>query len=318
MRITSVLAVAALVAAPLLFSVGTASAGTRGTFIISPNPVTAGDSVTFSGTGCVANPGDPIDLGPKVYLQVQVQGEEGTSPAITPAVDGSWSLSLDMPVDFPAGSYTFGALCDRYTDPLNYDPQTLVVQDPEARGAFMFLPAFGVVFGSTPQLLAGASYEVDALGFDPGESVVLTIHSTPVKLATFVADGDGLVSARFVVPAGTALGAHTLEMAGLSSGLIASLDIKVIQQPVPVTTTVPVTSTVTVSATKAATVTLTASTPAVTSSAAPAATTTSSAAPALAATGTAATSMTAVGVALTLGGAATLLLARRSRGSRSH
>jgi hypothetical protein len=304
MRIQNLLAIAALAAAPMLVAAGIASAIPVATFVISPNPVTAGNTVTFSGTGCAALPGDAGGQGPVVYLTVT--GEPGTSPAVVPATDGTWSLKIDLPVDFPANTYVFNAVCDRYTESFNYASQSLVVKAGRATGASMFLPAFDGVFNSTPALHAAQGYKIKALGFDPGEQVTLTLHSTPVELATYTAGSDGSVDATFTVPANTVGGAHTLEMTGLSSGLTASEDITVIPLAAGVTltaTTIPPTPGV-----SSTVVTPTTTAPV----------TTSSASPVLASTGTPATGLTAFGVALTLGGVATLLVARRRRGSRLH
>ena len=52
-------------------------------------------------------------------------------------------------------------------------------------------------------------------GFKPFEKVTVVLHSTPVELGTFTADANGVVTAEFTIPAGTALGQHTLAYEGL-------------------------------------------------------------------------------------------------------
>jgi hypothetical protein len=65
---------------------------------------------------------------------------------------------------------------------------------------------------------AGGTVHVDSWGFKPGASVVLTLHSDPVTLGTFTANGSGHVVADVVIPADTALGAHTIQADGNDPG----------------------------------------------------------------------------------------------------
>ena len=323
MRIQKLLIVAALVAAPMALAVGPASAAPAApvapTFVITPNPAVPGDNVVFSGTGCVGQDSDPTSAPPQVTLYVVdaqlparagraankkfAAGDDGGNPVVTPNPDGTWSYSLPLPDQYPSLKITFGAVCDTYTGSFQYTPVTLTINGNVDLGAGMFLPDF---LTSTPVLHAGLSYTVDAYGFEPGEKVDLLIHSTPVQIATFVADEDGLIDEKtFTVPVGTIGGAHTLELVGEDSDVTTSLPIEVIAAPATTTVTATVIATTTVSSTPTTT---------------PSTTTTSTTAsgPVLASTGTtAAPQMTAVGLLLTLGGVGTLLFARR-RGSRSH
>ena len=51
-------------------------------------------------------------------------------------------------------------------------------------------------------------------GFKAHEVVTITLHSAPVVVGTFAADADGVLTVEFTVPAGTALGNHTLAYEG--------------------------------------------------------------------------------------------------------
>lgn len=74
-------------------------------------------------------------------------------------------------------------------------------------------PASGITTDSdttTP----GATVHVTAWGFEPGASVNVYLHSTPVLLGTFTADGRGWIDVHVTLPAGTAAGSHQIEATG--------------------------------------------------------------------------------------------------------
>ena len=323
MRIQKLLVAAALVVAPMALAVGTASAAPASapTFTISPNPAGPGDHVILSGTGCVREAGDPEDFQPQVEIRLvdaelpvgdgagakkiaAGDDDDNLLAVLIANPDGTWALpSLDLPPEVPSFEFTFAATCDLYDNSFPYKSATLTING-NLDEAGMFLPDF---LATKPTLNAGKSYDVDAYGFEPGETVDMFIHSTPVQIATYVADEDGFIDTeKFTVPLNTLGGDHTLELVGEDSGVTTTLPVEVIAASVISTTTV--TATVPTTVTPTATATRTTTT----------ASATTTAAPVLASTGTsAAPQMTAVGLLLTLGGVGTLLFARR-RGSRSH
>jgi LPXTG-motif cell wall-anchored protein len=61
---------------------------------------------------------------------------------------------------------------------------------------------------------AGSSLTIDSPGWKAGTDVTITLHSTPVVLATVKADANGNAHAVVTIPSGTATGAHTLELTG--------------------------------------------------------------------------------------------------------
>lgn len=81
--------------------------------------------------------------------------------------------------------------------------------------------------GYTGEVVAGGTLKIDAAGFLPGEKITVTLYSTPVVLATLLADAQGRVLTTVTIPAATAPGAHTIEVKGESSGLKISLPILV-------------------------------------------------------------------------------------------
>ena len=319
MRIQKLLVAAALVVAPMALAVGTASAAPAPapTFTISPNPAGPGDLVVLSGTGCIGQANDPEGFQPQVYIDVadpelsaigghaakKIQAGDDDPEGIPVNPDGTWSVPLDLPEQVPSFKFTFVATCDLYDSSIVYKPVTLTING-NLDEAGMFLPDFLL---AKPTLNAGKSYDVDAYGFEPGETVDMFIHSTPVQIATYVADEDGFIDTeKFTVPLNTLGGDHTLELVGEDSGVTTTLPVEVIAASVVTTTTVVVTDTFLPTTTPTTPTTSTTSA------------TTTTAAPVLASTGTsAAPQMTAVGLLLTLGGVGTLLFARR-RGSRSH
>jgi hypothetical protein len=68
----------------------------------------------------------------------------------------------------------------------------------------------------------GATVRVEASGLPAGAQVEVWLHSTPQRLATVTADGDGRIAVTVRVPASTPAGAHTIEVvAGAASGTAA-------------------------------------------------------------------------------------------------
>jgi hypothetical protein len=78
--------------------------------------------------------------------------------------------------------------------------------------------------GPTPSLsvgspAAGGTTIVGGSGFGPNTSVSVTIFSTPVLLATVVADANGSVSQSVQIPSGPGFGpgtSHTIQLSGTS------------------------------------------------------------------------------------------------------
>ncbi|MFQ4150127.1 family 20 glycosylhydrolase [Arthrobacter sp. LAPM80] len=76
-------------------------------------------------------------------------------------------------------------------------------------------PAAAVVAKDVRQ---GQSVTLTGSGFQPGEQVTGTVHSTPVDLGTSVADASGNVSFTWTVPASFDLGQHIVTLTGELSG----------------------------------------------------------------------------------------------------
>lgn len=82
----------------------------------------------------------------------------------------------------------------------------------------MFAPAATL---SASSARIGARATVNGDGFVAGEKVSATIHSKPVGLGTATASALGGVTLTYTVPSSVAVGAHTVTLTGLTSGLSA-------------------------------------------------------------------------------------------------
>ncbi|MDR1078454.1 MAG: hypothetical protein LBL55_07335 [Propionibacteriaceae bacterium] len=74
--------------------------------------------------------------------------------------------------------------------------------------------------GKGASIVAGVRLTFSAFGFQPGESVRASLGST--ELGVWLADDAGVVSFDWIVPEGTAVGQHSIVLAGLVSGHRAS------------------------------------------------------------------------------------------------
>ncbi len=86
---------------------------------------------------------------------------------------------------------------------------------------------------SAASVIAGGSVTISGVGFAPGETVDVTLNSTPVALGSFTADDAGAVEAPVVIPAYIEPGMHTVTLVGQTSGVEASVEIEVVA-PAPV------------------------------------------------------------------------------------
>lgn len=83
---------------------------------------------------------------------------------------------------------------------------------------------------SRERVVAGDSLTVTARGFAPGETVQVWVYSTPTFVGRFVADASGAVTGTVALPAGLALGTHSVVLVGESSGLVLDAPFEVVTQ----------------------------------------------------------------------------------------
>jgi hypothetical protein len=210
-RLKAAIGGALLVAAFATVGAGTASAQTPDTTMtVSPTTVARGGVFTVSGHDCT---GDEVILA--------VDGE----PAVTDDVNqaGDWSVELPVDPNAELGTYEISASCEDYYDSFAYDAVdiTVVAQPP-----VIAVTAPGTT--GTPSARVGGTLALVATGFQPGESVVATLHSTPVVVGTFVADATGKVTATIKIPTGTTLGSHQVLFVGAISQRSGAISINVV------------------------------------------------------------------------------------------
>jgi hypothetical protein len=75
----------------------------------------------------------------------------------------------------------------------------------------------GGVTASPSSVAPGGTVKVNSALWQASSEVTVILHSDPVTLATLTADATGLVDGNVTIPAATAVGAHTLELAGTGS-----------------------------------------------------------------------------------------------------
>lgn len=119
-------------------------------------------------------------------------------------------------------------------DPAAYEPCPAPPAPPAP-------PAAPTLTASTGTVAPGGSVTVTGTGFMPGESVAITLHSTPIVLGSAVADAGGRVVATVTIPADIEVGDHRIELTGQSSGVTVSVPVEVLASSVADTTTLPAT-----------------------------------------------------------------------------
>jgi hypothetical protein len=199
---------------------------------VSATTVAPGGAYTVSGTGCA-----PI-AGKDVVAVILPAVDPQWADTVEPAADGSWSFDMEAPTEL--GSYEFSLLCDQYDDGFEYDNVTITVtadgkpvpattpSTPAAAPATV--APTGAIRGASANTAGVTSPDTGATtgdrsapgrkvvkiltGFRPGEVVTVTLHSTPVRVASATADATGTVRIEFTLPAGTPAGDHTLVYEG--------------------------------------------------------------------------------------------------------
>jgi LPXTG-motif cell wall-anchored protein len=80
---------------------------------------------------------------------------------------------------------------------------------------------------SATSVVAGGDVTLTGVGFTPGETVDITLHSTPISLGSATADQEGTVVKTVTIPATLEPGVHTIEIVGQTSGVTVSTQIEV-------------------------------------------------------------------------------------------
>lgn len=202
--------------------------------VLTPSTVMVGENFTISGEGCTpsSDPQNPTAV--LVFLE-----ELGYGDVVEPAADGTWTMAdLSFEPGTAPKTYVIEAACIDYqnaTPRFEYPSTTVTLMAattpelPETASP-VAVEATGKIRGTqanTPGVASsdGGSATGDSAalgrkvvkvltGFQPGEVVTVTLHSTPQTLGTFTADASGTVTIEFTVPEGTSGGEHTLVYEG--------------------------------------------------------------------------------------------------------
>ncbi len=145
---------------------------------------------------------------------IPTTSSKGTSPRIA---DGTWSHPFVIPVGTPLGSYDVLITCF-----LTFPSDALTTN---VFGFVSVGPATEVL--SAASVDQGSTITAHLTGFEAGESVIATLHSTPVQLASFTASPGGNVTATLTIPATTDPGAHEIAFVGQTSGQTAQAPLTV-------------------------------------------------------------------------------------------
>ncbi len=250
--------------APALVVGGTASVAGAAKISFANGVVPADDTVvaTFHGVGAgttfdnVQVDGLPAGYTPALRVEGGALHLVNTTPtgvtltAGTPSISGAPVAGQTLTVTpgewapapvalayqwFRGAAPIAGATAATYTPGFADVGQTLSVEvtgtkdgyAPQTRVATASAVTTAVVTLGDASVSAGGSITLTGAGFQPGETVTIELHSTPVQIGTTVASANGTINGAVTVPAGTAAGAHTIVVTGASSGVTASTPITV-------------------------------------------------------------------------------------------
>jgi Rieske Fe-S protein len=234
-------------AAALAFTAPSALAESTLPALSMPGTAAPGATITVSGTGCFRPAdGDFIEGSDvEVMLAADTDGDDyydiyGGSLV---APNGTWSAKLAFPADTRLGPVEIDASCDIYgadelypvatvtvAKPSTTPPSTPAGSTPVATQLATTGGEVGAVLGEAANTAGTKSITTDKTtgatsapgkkvvkvigGFQPWEKVTLVLHSTPVTIGEFTADGNGVLTAEFTLPAGIPAGSHTLVFDG--------------------------------------------------------------------------------------------------------
>ena len=187
---------------------------------MSTTTLTPDTQFTISGTGCIEpRVGEPFIIEPGIIISGDAGleiGDGGLAEA-----DGTWSIRTSIGAGSTAGTHQIRVTCDRYDDDQAYPPVTVTVGNASATTpapapkplATSNRATLDKITNGVPFTL-GERFSASYPGFQPFEIVTLVLHSTPQNVGTFTANGSGVVTVSFTIPAGTAAGSHSLTMSG--------------------------------------------------------------------------------------------------------
>lgn len=233
--ISALIAIATASAAALL-SASAANADSYSNFTLSATSVAAGGTVVISSDGwgegvedattviVFETPAPPVLPSTGGIGSGGNMGTNGGTALVSkeiPASAGPWTYTLTIPATTPPGTgYNVCLSLQEYLGMGDGGCVELAVTAPAADAAGTGAGAKGPAVRLDRSVTTpGGKLGFAGSGFAAGEKVDLIVHSTPVSLGTVTADASGAVSGSVTLPSGLALGGHTLELKGETSGV---------------------------------------------------------------------------------------------------
>lgn len=200
-----ILCVLALVAVSLATAVAGSSPAGAQTAELSTSPMFAppGGSLTIQGPALTCPAGADDQL---------VISSEAMSASVNPVQGEAIAIEAQLATVAP-DSYEMIASCLSY----NGGSTTVASGWITITGPDGLPPSDGTATVSVTQTVQGQEFTVYGEGFAPGSGGQTWMYSDPVLLGSFTASATGSVVSQVAVPTGTAVGSHTVVLAGTSA-----------------------------------------------------------------------------------------------------
>jgi len=178
-----------------------------------PESEVAKDQIVASTTGGAARIADGTDT---YTLVTTVRDENGVAlNGYVSHLSASSASQVSLSAFTPNGDGTYSLVVSS-TTPGNYAVTVSLDGTPIQNIPVNFIGATV----EDPTRLVGQQQVASALGFLPGEQIHATLHSDPIDLGSGTANNNGIASVTFTIPTDFALGRHTVEFVGATSGTI--------------------------------------------------------------------------------------------------
>ena len=173
----------------------------------------------------------------------------GNAPDANKAASFVKTLQLGSGANAGAILVDQDAYNDAAADGLDAQGKTLAARSTAQAVLALGLPAYpelGAVEAVEPATTSSlssstvperGSVTVDGGGFEAGETVKVVVSSDPVTVGQSTANGSGVMSLTFTLPASVTAGSHAVTLTGLTSGATASSPLTVTAAPTASTTT---------------------------------------------------------------------------------
>lgn len=157
---------------------------------------------------------DPVVLAPgatKSDVNAAMTSADGTPPTVPTTSTTVPTGSTTTTTTTPGSSATTTTTAVPATTTTVQQATTATTLPPAP------LPSNGAATTNAAAVAQGGSLQVAGGGFAPGSPVNVVVYSSPVKLATVLADASGNISTSVTLPSGLAIGTHTLQIQGVTS-----------------------------------------------------------------------------------------------------